>query len=354
MKRLFFSVVLLSFVLMLAACGGNNSSSDGSSSSSDGGSEGKSGEQIQLKIAGYQPEDHPSTQALYKFAEDVEKNTDGRITAKVYPASQLGDYITVYKEVMEGTIEMALITTPSETDPRLDLLLAPYMATSYEKVEQIFSPGSYVLEKMQEVNNEQGVYMLGVHANGFGGIGTTKEIKNLTDSDADKDLLLRTALGPIYSEPMKDLGFRIMTIPFADLSNALQTGTVDGWSGGEASLNYFGFRDIIKYFYTTNDFFNADAFYINKELWDSLSDEDQAVIQAAAVELTKTSIETAQGYDEEYLKKLEEEGIEVIRLSEEEVEQLASIVREKTYPKLKEAMGEEFIDGLLEYLESLD
>lgn len=345
MKKI-FTVLILMFVLVLAACDskdvGENNGTSGESSDE---------KSIQIKIAGYQPDDHPSTQALYKFAEEVEGNTNGRIKTKVFPASQLGDYITIYKEIMSGTIEMGLITTPSETDSRLDLLLVPYMMTDYDKAQEVLTPGSYVMDKMQEFNNEQGVQMLGVHANGFGGIGTNKEINEITNPDADKGLLLRTALGPIYSEPMKDLGFRSMTIPFADLSSALQTGTVDGWSGGEASLNYFGFRDIIKYFYTTNDFFNADAFYINKELWDGLSTEDQEIIQAAANKLMETSFATAKEYDEEYRNLLRDEGIEVIELSDEEVEILAKQVREKTYPKLKDAIGEDIIDGLIEFLE---
>lgn len=341
-----FRVILLTMIMLLTACGSDDQEVKGSDASSSDGTE-----SVSIKIAGYQPDDHPSTQALYKFAEDVKEKTDGRIDAKVYPASQLGDYITIYKEIMSGTIEMGLITTPSETDPRLDLLLTPYMATTYDKVAEVYDKGSFVMKKMQAFNNEQGVQMLGVHANGFAGIGTTEEVENLTDPEADKDLLLRTALGSIYSEPMKDIGFRVMTIPFADLSSALQTGTVDGWSGGEASLNYFGFRDIIKYFYTTNDFFNADAFYINKELWDSFSEEDQQVIQGAADELSKTSFETAEEYDQDYRNQLEDEGIEVIELSDEEVEGLAKTVREKTYPKLKEAMGEDLIEGLQEFLD---
>src|SRR5690625_1113415 len=108
MKK-YLSLMFLLVVLVLAACGGNSSdSNDGGST--DGGDDGAaSGETVDIKIAGYQPDDHPSTQLLYKFAEQVEENTDGRIQMKVFPASQLGDYITIYKEIMEGTIEMGLI-----------------------------------------------------------------------------------------------------------------------------------------------------------------------------------------------------------------------------------------------------
>lgn len=348
MKKLIYGVLFFSLVLVLAACSSGSPDSDAGEDDDD-----KADAPKELKIAGYSNDEHPSTQALHEFAEKIEKESDGRLTAKVYPANQLGDYITVYKEIMQGTIDMGLITTPSETDPRLDLFLIPYMATTYEDVEEIYGEGSFVREKMQEFNNDNGVQMIGAHANGFAGVGTKKKVPNITDPEKDNDLMIRSAVGPIYSEPMKDIGFRVTTIPLSDLSSALQTGAVDGWSGGEASLNYFSYRDMIDNFYTTNDFFNTDAFYMNEELWDGLSEEDADIVKNAADELTENSFETVREFDKLYKEKLEEEGIEVIELSDEEVEVLAEAVREKTYPKLKDEMGEDLINELLEYLDTL-
>jgi len=45
---------------------------------------------------------------------------------------------------------------------------------------------------------------------------------------------------------------------------------------------------------------------------------------------------------------MEKEGIEIVELSEDEINQLAQYVRENTWPKLKERMTDELIDGLIE------
>ncbi len=335
-KKIFSLFAILLASLVVSAC-----------SSSESGSDGKDGDTIDIRLSGQSPDDHPSTQALYKFAEQVKEKTDGRINVKVYPANQLGDYTTVYQEIGQGTIDMALLSLPGELDDRLRLNFVPYLIENYKDIEKTIGTDSYVFNKLEEVNAEQGVQLLGFHANGFGGVGTTKEVTNLLDLGEDKGLLLRVAPDDVFRLPMEDIGFRTVTIPFADLYTSLQTGAADGWAGGEASLNYLGYRDVIKYFYQTNDFFNADAFIINKNLFDRLNEEDRKLIEELSKEMTDKSIETAEIYDKEYKEKLKEEGIKVVEFSKEEIHKLAEHVRKNTWPKLNDRLGDGIIDELM-------
>lgn len=344
MKKKILGLFSILFVLVLiTACGSSGSDGD-KSAKNDGGSK-------QVRIAGQSPDDHPSTQALYEFSEKLEEQTDGSLTAKVFPANQLGDYTTVYKEVSQGTIDMALISLPGELDDRLRLNFVPYLVEGYfTNIEEVIGYDSFVFNTLQEVNNEQNVQLLGFHANGFGGVGSTKEIPNILEFGEDKDMLLRVAPDDVFKQPMVDIGFRTVTIPFADLYTSLQTGAADGWAGGEPSLNYLGYRDVIKYFYQTNDFFNADAFIINKELFDSMSDEERAAVENLSQEMLKNSLQTAENDDKEFREKMAEEGIEVIEFTEDELSELARKVKETTWPKLKKTIGEEIMDELIKEL----
>ncbi|MCM3411844.1 TRAP transporter substrate-binding protein DctP [Metabacillus litoralis] len=331
-KKIFSLFTIFLALLLISACSASESGSEST---------------IEIRLSGQSPDDHPSTQALYKFADTLKEKTDGRINVKVYPANQLGDYTTVYQEIGQGTIDMALVSLPGELDNRLRLNFLPYLIEDYEDIETAIGNDSYVFNHLQEVNNEQGVQFLGFHANGFGGVGTTKEVTNLLDIGENKDLLLRVPPDDVFKLPMDDIGFQTVTIPFADLYTSLQTGAADGWAGGEASLNYLGYRDVIKYFYQTHDFFNADAFIVNKKLFDNLNEEDRKLIQELSDEMMAESIETAEKYDKEYTDKLEEEGITVVEFSDEEIQKLADHVRENTWPRLKETLGEEAIEELL-------
>jgi len=340
MRKIVSVLLLTALMLVLAACGGSDK---------EGKNEGSaSGEVVKLRLAGQSPDDHPSTQALYRFVDKVKEQTDGRVEIKVYPANQLGDYTTVYQEVTHGTIEMALISFAGEMDPRLVLNATPYLIKDYAEIEDVLGTDSYIYQTIKDINTELGVEFLSYFSNGYGGLGVTKEIKNLTDPNTDKGLLLRTPASSTYKFIMEDLGFRTTTIPYADLYTAMQTGASDGWSGGEVSLNYTGFRDVIKHFYFTKDFMNSDALMINKNVFDKLTAKDQETLKKLSNDLFLESIEIAKTSDEEYLTKLEEYGINVIELSQEEIDTLAETARTKTWKRLESEFGEEITNKLIE------
>ncbi|MEC1715142.1 TRAP transporter substrate-binding protein DctP [Schinkia azotoformans] len=344
-KNLIQIMCLLLISLFLAACGSN---ADKTATASKGNASDGKGETVKIKLGTHNPEDHPATQAAYDFAEKVKERTDGRIEIDLFPSSQLGDYTTVYEEVTRGTIEMSLSTMPSLLDSRLDISFMPYLVENYSKLEESLGPDSYVFNKLKELNAEQNVEFLSFHVNGFGGVGTAKEVPNIAEIDQPKDLLIRTAPSDIYKLPWEAIGFRTVTIPYADLYTSLQTGAADGWAGGEPSLNYFGFRDVIKYFYTTNDFINADSLIINKNVFEGFSEEDQNTIKELATELMYGSFKNAEENDNKYMKMMEDEGITVVRLSAEEISKLANHVREVSWPKLESQMGADIIKELQE------
>src|SRR5690606_3013456 len=107
-------------------------------------------------------------------------------------------------------------------------------------------------EKLLE---EAGIKYLGFHVEGLGGIGTVKPLKNVTDPGADKGVLLRVPPIDIYKQAMDDFGFRTVSIPYAELYQALQTGVADGWAGGPPVANYHDVSDVIKHYYQYNDWF---------------------------------------------------------------------------------------------------
>src|SRR5699024_4243737 len=143
------------------------------------------------------------------------------------------------------------------------------------------------------------VKLLGFHAEGFGGIGTTKEIENLKPGES-KGLEIRVPQQRVFEIPIGDLGFNTTSIPYEDLYTSLQTGAADGWSGGGLTPNYTEFRDVIKYFYQTNDFFDASSIMISQQIWEDLDSEDQDMIQDIVNDVAKESIEIAEKNEEEY------------------------------------------------------
>ncbi|SFB02075.1 TRAP-type C4-dicarboxylate transport system, substrate-binding protein [Lentibacillus halodurans] len=338
-KTIIFSVSVI-FLLLLAACGGNDGTSEASNNSN--------GENMTLRVAGQNNEDHPNTVALEKMAETVSEKTDGCIEMEVYPANQLGDYTLMYEEIGKGTVDMGLISTPTHLDSRLEMNILPYLFTNYDQVREHFQLDTFFGETLQEIHNEQNIQLLGFFAEGFGGIGTTKEITAPLEYGADKDVLLRVPQIDITTQNAKQLGFNTVSVPYAELYTALQSGTAEGWTGGHPLVNYLQYSDIITHYYQYNDFFEATHLLVNKDLFDGLSEEDQKAIQEASNVLTEESFDVAEENEKMYREKMEEEGIEVYEFTDEELTTLAEKARENVWPEAEETIGRELLDKLIE------
>ena len=301
-----------------------------------------------LTMAGQFNEAHIATKAQRVFAERVEAETEGRVEIRVFAANQLGDYTQVYDELRIGTIDMALISVPSQFDKRLELGYLHYIAKDYEDIRKNYSPGSFVYKKMNELHNEQGVKFMGFHVDGFGGLGLTKlPTGSVEDVKSPKtDVLVRVPPMDIFKLTADDQGFRTVSIPWADLYTAMQTGVADGWAGGTSSLNYQQFRDVIKYYVVNNNFIEHAGWLMSEKALKKVSAEDAAIIERLANELAAQSITESQANDENGLKMLEEAGVKVIRLNNTELQAWSDNARLKTWPKLESVLGEELIGEL--------
>lgn len=306
---------------------------------------------VKLKVAGISAPEYRGTKSLYTIKEEVEKKTDGRIVLDIFPANQLGDYTQVFEEIRRGTIEMGLIFLPSQFDLMLEIGSLPYLAQTGEGMQKQLSPGSYVYNTIENSLDKLGVKLLRIYGDGFIGVGAAKKPANAAVPGADKDALIRIAPLAVYKETASDLGYRTTNIPYADTYSAIQTGVCDGWIGGSAQINYLSFRDVIKYYIPYNCLFDQTAYIINQKLWDSFSEEEQKIFMEAVNKQADKSFADSEAEDLEFQAKLEEAGVEIIEISDEEREALATYIRETTWPKLAEIYGEDTIEKVQESMQ---
>ncbi|WP_417275629.1 hypothetical protein [Celeribacter halophilus] len=70
--------------------------------------------------------------AAQHFADLVSEKTDGELTVKVYPGSQLGDWTEVYEQVIEGAVDIAMQPLATSSDKRLAITWFPYAYSDYD------------------------------------------------------------------------------------------------------------------------------------------------------------------------------------------------------------------------------
>lgn len=306
---------------------------------------------ITIKLANQTNTENNECKADYELAEKIKEATEGRVTIEVYPDSALGDYSSVFSEVMIGSIGMAHTTMMETYDSRMSASMLPYLGSTYEELRKAYSPDNYLYQQVYEAGQGIGLHVFGFFCEGYNGMGTTKELVSPADPEVDKGIILRVPMMDVYNLSAQDLGFRTSSMPFSDTYTAMQTGVVDGFAGGAPQTNYNSFRDVDKYFYDYHQCQEATCIYMNEELFKSLLPQDQETITKIIQQICDESVDKAKTSDNEYKKKLSDEGINVIEFTDEELGVMAEHVRSTTWPKLAETLGQDFLDNVKKSLE---
>ncbi len=299
--------------------------------------------EMTLKFAGQSPADHTATKFMEDIAKEVAEKTGGRIEIKVYPANQLGDYTLVYEELIRGTIDMAGISIPSQFDPRMELVYINGFVRGYEDAKRIFTPSGWLFKKMDELNQALGVKLTGFYVEGFIGTGTTKPAKDPLDPKVEKGLLIRVPNMDVYMLAAQAMGYKTITIPYADVYQSMQTGVCDGVNGYPVAAAYSILGDVLKYWYNTNYSIECLNYMVSGKTWEKLSDADKQIIQDAFTNATLKSIDNAKSEDEKYMDLMRKKGIEVFTYTDEELKPISEACA-ATWPKLEEKMTKELID----------
>jgi TRAP-type C4-dicarboxylate transport system substrate-binding protein len=302
---------------------------------------------ITLNFSGQGPVDHMATVAMKEIAEEVFNATNGEVVLKIFPANQLGDYTLVYEEISKGTIDMALCSISPQFDARHQVTLVPYLASNYEQARAIFDPSGWLAGQLSEIHDKLDVKYLGIFMDGFGGIGTTKESVSPLDPTVGKSVICRIPNIEIAKIFIDSMGYRTVSVPYADLYTAMQTGVCEGWWGGTANLNYLSFRDVIKYYYALNTYIETEQFIVSKRSWDKLNPEQQKILQDSVAKAAGNSFAQAEREDKEFADKMAEYGIEVQTYTAEQLKPTVRHIREVVWPRLGKLIGEDLVDNMI-------
>jgi len=348
-KNKMWLCLLLACVLAFSLCscsdGGQPTSSQ--SAGSGGGASAEDFTPVQWRMANMHPNDSFVTEMDQQLCKDIEEATEGRVSITLYTDSQLGDYTSVFEEIMVGSIEMAHITPVEAYDSRLIGAYLPYLAFEFSDMKEVLSPDNYLFQTCADIERGLGIELLGFFVEGFNGIGSAKQVTEPGVPGANKQAMIRVAAMDTYTTCNEVLGFQTSNIPYSDTYTAIQTNLVDGWAGGPPNLNYLYFRDVIKYFYDYRQCCEVNNYHVNASAFGALLPEDQAAIRELCYAACEKSFELAEADTQKYKDMLRDANVEVVEFTEAEYEAMATAVREEAWPQLADSFTQEFLDSLL-------
>jgi len=281
------------------------------------------------------------------LVDQIKERSNGRIIIDIFPASQLGDYTVVQERVGMGDVEMQLACLGTAMDIGLMIQSLPYIVSTWEEAKELYATGSPLMNVVDELLNKQNLKLISGWPCYFGGICLTKSPPSPADPDVPKNIKIRVPPQKSFELNAEALGYLATPIAWSEAFTSLQTGIVDGAIGAGAEGYYANFRDLAKYYLALNDHFEMWYFYMNLDLWNSLSKEDQQLIQEVASELEKRRFAIAEEEEQANMQRLRDYGIEVITFTDEELARFAKKAREYVWPRVREDIGPEIMDKVL-------
>lgn len=279
----------------------------------------------------------PSGDALDRWADLVAQKTDGDVTVDVFYQNELGSQAEVLDLLVAGDLDMMINWPITAYDERLGVLFAPYMVTSWEEAFEAYQPGGWVNEMLVDIWADLGVKFFGPWPEGFNGIASRD--KYAMTAEEAKSLKIRVPAMFPMAESVQALGYQTATIDWSEVFTAIQTGVVDGDGANIIYWDYEYFRDVLDYYNQTKMQFITGVMTMNQGSWEGLSEDHQKAVEDAAHIVMNEAFEQAQERDNYYIEKAKEAGMTYIEPSEEELKEMAKLVREKVWPMMESRVG---------------
>ena len=289
--------------------------------------------------------DHVFHALSERFMDEL--GEDSGITIDYHPGGDLGDWVSLFEQSMQGVVPMTLTWASSDFDKRLDLIYLGYIVSNWEEAENLYGPGAGMLDVYNDMLQDLGVYAVGIIPTDFGSVVIRKGVGELPVNFPDDPggMKIRVPGLNIAVERFNNLGFAAVPIPLSEVHTALQLGTVDARSFSTAVETYT-LRDVLEANILTNDYFEVAFWLVTKTWWDNLSDDDRAKLQAAADATIAWSWAEAKRKSDEFLQKARDSGINVVELSDEQMSAAQKIIYENEWPAMEAVDGKEVMDKI--------
>ena len=265
------------------------------------------------KAGGVAPANTLDDETLKMWCELVKFKTGGKINIDSFPAEQLGPYRDMFDNVVRGTQESGLLALSPEFDKRLQAGYTIYLAQTWEEGRKVYSPEGWMFKLLEPVFLELGVKPLGFYFMGMDGFGSTKGPVVVPEDVKKLGIKVRT-WNPADRLFFQEMGAQTVDISFSELFTSLQTGVAHAQDNAPL-ITYNYLRDVTKFYTDTDHLFEPLVLMVNLELWNKQSPATRKAIQDAANEALAWGNAKAEETAEEYLKKMEAEGVQVTRLT---------------------------------------
>lgn len=160
-----------------------------------------------------------------------------------------------------------------------------------------------------------------------------------------RGLSVRTMENPVHLDIWEALGANPTPMAFGELFSAMEQGVVDGQENPWSTILTSNFHEVQDYGTETRHVYTPFIMMLSERTWDKMAPEYQELVMEAARQSAEYEIQLSAEYDEWSREQLEERGMEITRLDDEQLAAFQEAVQ-PVYEEWAPRIGEELIEDI--------
>jgi len=250
----------------------------------------------------------PQYPLVMKFAEDVQKLTNGHIRVQVYPGEGLGRAVDVIEMASRGELVFADsdFNYMGSFAPDMSVLQSPYVLQDITDVVNVLKTPEY--REMHERLRARGLHVLAANYEGPRILWTNRRITTRSDVAG---LRLRAAPAPMWNAISEVLGGNPTNIPISETYSALQQGVVDGAEMSPPIAHSWKWHEVAKFATRTDHVMGITLLVMSSKVYNELAPDVRAGLDQAAENLMQEYLRLSDKLNEETFQMLRREGVTI-------------------------------------------
>lgn len=245
------------------------------------------------------------TEGAVKFAQLVEKYSEGSVKITVHPGGSLGfKGPELLKVVKDGQVPMSdiLMGVVAGSESVFGVSSLPRLVSSYDESRKLYEDFRPSYEKAATKWNQKFLYAAPWPPSG---LVTKNEVKKVADL---KGLKTRT-YDKNGANFLQDLGASSVSMPWGEVYSSLRTGVIDSVLTSAESTKNGKFWEVLKYFTDIYYALPLNMVTINLDYWKSLTKEQQDAMLRAAKEVEAAQWQESEKRHKDSLRVIAEKGM---------------------------------------------
>ncbi|MCB9481560.1 MAG: TRAP transporter substrate-binding protein [Desulfobacteraceae bacterium] len=263
---------------------------------------------------------HPVVKGSYAgFAirDAVWKATNGQIYVDYKPLSMLGGEVEVLNLLQMGAIQGMGVSSVAATNmgQRFGIVNLPFLVDSFDKLEKFVNNKKLFSHFLNAADH---VGITGLDITGYGNYGwaTTTPVRTIEDA---KKIKFRIAEAEVNQLLYRSWGFQPVVMPWPDVPVALKQNVITGLDHTPMVCNITKKFEAAKYFTQVNYAQGLFIWVFNKAWLNSLPDDLRNTFENTVHEVCANIRTQTENQENEEIKKASENGIEFIKLSDDDM-----------------------------------